>query len=145
MADFGVHSGFFLVELDGVTALEATEVSGIQLTHEPTEIPVGTREKPIYSRGKSKVEPVTVKHAKSLNNSGREIFQWFNDFHRGLAVERRNLRVVQLSEDGKTPLETTDLIDCLPTKFKDEGNKADGKDAAYFSFEVQPSDIDYVS
>jgi phage tail-like protein len=144
MSDFALHQGNFLVEIDGVTALEATECTGGDLKHEPVEMSVGTREKPIYGRGKSKIEPVKLKHAKALNNSGAEIYQWFNDFHRGIAVDRRNLRVIQLDEQN-TPVESTDYIDCIPTNFTPVDHKADGKDAAYFSAEFQPSDIDYAA
>jgi hypothetical protein len=127
--------------MDGVAALEATEVSGIGLTHEPAEIMVGTRALPIYSRGKSKVEPVTIKHAFALNSSGRELAQYFADYVQGITTEKRSLRVIQLREDGFTPHSIHEMVDCVPKSYKPESNKADGKDAAYFTVELQPSDL----
>ncbi len=61
MAEFGVSAGYFIVELDGVAAMEASEVNGVKAAMEPFELNVGTRDAPIYGRGKRKMEPVTVK------------------------------------------------------------------------------------
>lgn len=141
----GADSGYFLVEFDGVTTLEASEVSEAKLKHAPVQIAVGGREKPRQVRGKSEVEVVTVKHARMLNNAGGEVWAWFNNFHRGIAVERRNLRIIQLDEDGIAIGETVDLIDCVPTDFTLEAHKADAKEASYFSFAVQPEDFDYIA
>ncbi|HEV7701064.1 MAG TPA: phage tail protein [Pyrinomonadaceae bacterium] len=137
----GTHAGHFLVEFDGVAALEATEVTGVGLTHEPVEIKVGTRALPVYSRGKSKIEPVTIKHAVAINSSGRELSRYFQDYSQGLTTEKRSFRVIQLREDGFTPHSIHELIDCVPKSYKPGDNKADGADAAYFMVELQPSDI----
>lgn len=137
----GTHSGHFLVEFDGVAVLEATEVTGIKKTHEPVEIKVGTRALPTYARGKSKIEPVTLKHAFALNRSGREIFNYFNAYCAGLTTEKRNFRVVQLHEDGLTTAGVYELYDCVPKEFAIEGNKADGNDPAYYTVVLQPSDL----
>ena len=137
----GTHGGHFLVEYDGVSALEATEVTGIEKEHEPFELKVGTRAMPVYGRGKSKVAPITFKHAFALNTSGREIFDYFNLYTQGLTTEKRNFRVIQLQEDGLTPHGEYDLIDCVPVKFKVEDSKADSKDAAFYTFTIQPTDL----
>lgn len=141
MPNNGTSSAHFLVEFDGVSSLEASEVSGINKKHEPVEIMTGNRSMPIYARGKSKMEPVTLKHAMALNASGRELFDYFDNYTSGIVVEKRNLRVVQLGEDGFSTVAVTDLIDCVPTEFMIEGNKADSKDAAYFTVKLQPSDV----
>jgi len=143
--EFGVSAGYFVVELDGVAAMEATEVTGVETEMEPYEIIPGTRDTPIYGRGKRKTAPVTVKNATALNNAGREMFQWLNDFAKGIAVERRNMRIVQLGEDGRTPVVQTDLIECIPTKFALDDYKGDAKEGHMFSFTVQPSDFDHAA
>lgn len=137
----GTSSAHFLVEFDGVAALEASEFSGINKKHEPVEIMLGNRAMPVYARGKSKMEAVTLKHAIALNAAGRELFQYFDDYTNGFVVEKRNLRVVQLTEDGFGTAAIMDLIDCIPMEFMHEGNKADSKDAAYFTIKLQPSDL----
>ncbi|HMU34481.1 MAG TPA: phage tail protein [Pyrinomonadaceae bacterium] len=141
----GTHSGHFLVEMDGVAAIEATQVSGLKKTHEPAEIKTGTRPMPFYARGKSKCETVTMKHAVALNATGREIFRYFNDYCEGLTTEKRNFRVVQLAEDGAGIAGIYDCIDCVPKEFSVEDNKGDGSDAAFFNVVLQPTDlrIDY--
>lgn len=136
----GTHAGHFLVEMDGVTAIEATEVTGLKLTHEPFEIRTGNRAMPIYGRGKSKIEPVTLKHAKALNAAGREIFQYFSDYVNGLIVEKRNFRVIQLEEDGFTTHAVYDAVDCVPKEFSCD-QKADGNEPAYYSVVLQPTDL----
>lgn len=136
----GTASSHFLVEFDGIASLEASEVSGINKKHEPVEIMTGNRSMPFYARGKSKMEPVTIKHAMAINASGRELFQYFDDYTTFGNAEKRNLRVVQLGEDGFSTVAVIDLIDCIPTEFMVEGNKADSKDAAYFTVKLQPSD-----
>jgi phage tail-like protein len=137
----GTHSGHFLVEYDGVAALEASEVTGIEKETEPFEIKRGNKSMPIYGRGKSKVSPVTFKHALAINSSGAEVFQYFDDYTNGLTTEKRNFRIVQLAEDGFTPQGVYEFINTVPTKFKMEDNKADGKDAAMYSFTLQPEDL----
>src|SRR5882672_2355373 len=100
MPDFGLSAGYFLVEIDGVTVLEATEVTGMELDHEGFSFEVGTRFFPINGRGKGKINPLTIKHARALNNSDSEIYQWVSDFVRGIAVVRKNVRIIQFDEDG---------------------------------------------
>lgn len=137
----GTHSGHFLVEMDGVSVIEATEVTGLKKVHEPVEIKTGNRAMPTYARGKSKAEPITLKHAFALNRSGREIFQYFNAYCAGLLTEKRSFRVIQLNEDGFSTHGVYELIDCVPKEFAIEGNKADGSDAAYYTVVLQPTDM----
>lgn len=138
-------AGFYLLEVDGVSgSVEASEISELKLKHEAVQLHVGTREKPIQVRGKSTVEVVTVKHARAFNSVIGEIFQWFNDYTRGVTVEKRNVRVVTMDESGLVPVETVDLIDCVPGELTFESHKGEAKELAMFSFSVQPSDLDFV-
>lgn len=139
----GTHSGHFLVEMDGVTAIEATEVTGFKKTHEPVEIKTGNRPMPTYARGKSKVEPITLKHAIALNAAGREIVDYIQAYCAGQTVQKRNFRVIQLHEDGATIAAVYECYDCVPKEFAIEGNKADGSDAAYFTAVLQPEDVQF--
>jgi phage tail-like protein len=137
----GVHQGSFLVEMDGVAALRATKVTGLKKTHEPFELQVGDSELTEYGRGKSKVEAVTIQHAFAINASGREVFQYFDDYCRGITTEKRSMRVVQLHEDGFTDQGVYELIDCVPKEFSPSDSDATGKDPAYWNIVLQPTDM----
>lgn len=135
---------FFIIEMDGVAVMEASKVSEAKLKHNHVLIHTGTREKPYKRRGKSEVAPVTVTHARFISGVGSSVFQWFNDFTRGISVERRNMRIVKMDEDGQTPVETTDLIDCVPGEFNQDEMDGEGKSEPTFSFSVEPEDFDFV-
>ncbi len=137
----GTSTAHFLVEFDGVSICEASEVSGVNKKHEPVKIFTGNRRSPFYAAGKFELDVVMIKHAIGINGAGRELSGYYEDFTSGLITERRNFRIVQLDEDGISPVATFDLIRCVPTEFSLDGNKADGKDAAYFTIKLQPEDL----
>lgn len=140
-----VSSARFLIEIDGVTEACATEVSGIGIKHEPVKLPVGCRPNPYLGRSNYECEEVTVKHGYAISSTGRELFQWFSDFIRGIAVERRTFRLLQMHEDGATPAAIWEMIECVPTAFMHEANKGDSNDAAYFTVKFKPTDIECVT
>ena len=96
----GTSSGRFLIEIDGVTSAEASEVSGIGIKHEPFKIAIGAQANPILGRSNYECEEVTMKHAYALNSTGNEVFAWFGDYIKGYTTDKLNMRLIQLSEDG---------------------------------------------
>lgn len=138
--DAGASQANFVAEVDGVAAFEATEAEGFNKTHEPYQIQVGNKEMPYQGRGKSKCDEVTLKGAFKVTNAGADFHRQFQEYSRGDSVRKVNVRVVQMSEDGKSPIATHECIDCVPTGFKPMGNKAGEKDAAMFEIKFQPSD-----
>lgn len=137
-------NGHFLVEIDGVTVIEATEFELGSVDHEPFELPVGNRPNPILGRAKYKVGECKLKQAYALNNEGIELFAYFKNYCSGITTEKRGIRVVQLAEDGFTPIGIHQFIECVPTKWQPEGKKADSKDASYFSISFRPTDYEEV-
>jgi phage tail-like protein len=136
----GTNEGNYLVEIDGVTAVRAMKVSGGGLKHTPTIISEGNKARPSVVRGNYEVDELSIQQASALNDTGRELFDWLRDFATGDAVERRGIRLVTLSEDGQTPVEVWDYIDCVPTGFQPDDRTARGTNAASFTFTVKPSD-----
>lgn len=136
----GAGNGYFLVEVDGVSAIEATECDIGGVKHEPFKIAVGNRPNPYLGRGKFEVEEVKLKGAYALTSQGEELFQAFNDYIRGFTTQQLSFRVVQLSEDGFSTLKVHEFIECVPTMFQPEGKKGDSKDAAYFTIAFKPTD-----
>lgn len=136
----GTSNAHFLVEVDGVSALEASEVEIGGVKHEPFKLMVGNRPNPYLGRNKYEVEEVKIKAAYALNAQGEELFQNFQDYISGFNVSKLNMRVIQLGEDGFSTVAIHDFIECVPTSFQPDGKKADSKDAAYFSIGFKPTD-----
>ncbi len=136
----GTANGYFLVEIEGVSVIEASEAEVGGLKHEPVKIGVGNRPNPYLARGKYEGEEFKLKQAYALNQEGEELFKYFRDYLRGLTVEKRNIRVIQMTENGLGIERTHECIECVPTTFKPEGKKGDSKDAAYFEIAFLPTD-----
>lgn len=132
--------GNFLVEIDGTNLVQSQEIDFGEKKNEPFEIYVGNSDLPVIGRGKSKVEEITIKQAYGLNNEAAEFSAMFDDYVRGIDLAKRTVRIIQLDEDGKTPLATHEYLDCVPTGFKPTGKKADSKDAAMFEMKFRPTD-----
>ena len=140
----GASAGYFLLEMDGVTFARASEVSGIGLKHEVVKIGVGDQANPILVRGKYEPQEVTVKHAHALNNTAQEVFSWFKDYIKGFRTDKLTMRLIQMDEDGYSPLVIWEMVECAPTEFSQEGNKGDSKDASYFMLKFMPTDVDFI-
>ena len=135
----GTSSGFYMFEMDGVAAAEASEVSGIGLKHEVFKIGVGNQAYPYLGRSKYECNEVTVKHAHALNNAGKQMFQYFDDYINGVRTDKINIRLIQLGEDGFKTEATWQMEECVPTEFMQETNKGDSNDAAYVTFKFKPT------
>lgn len=137
----GTSIGNFVVEVDGLSVCEASEVEIGGVKHEPFKLSVGNRPNPYIGRNKFEVEEVKIKNAYALNQEGRDFFSYFNDYIRGFnAAEKIGLRVIQLGEDGISTEAVHEFIECVPTSFQPENKKADGKDAAMFTIAFKPTD-----
>ena len=128
------------MEMNGVSAARASEVSGIGLKHEPFKIAVGDQANPILGRSNYEANEVTIKHAHALNNTGNEMFAYFGAYIKGLRTDKPNIRLIQLGEDGFSTDAIWELEECVPTEFTQETNKGDSNDAAYFTIKLKPTD-----
>lgn len=140
MANQGISNANFLVEVDGVSALAATDFENGGVKHEHFKLMVGNRPNPYLGRNKFEVQEMKIKGAYALNRQGEELFQLFSDYIRGISTQKITLRVVALDEDGLTPYRTHECIECVPTMFQPDGRKADSKDAAMFTISFMPTD-----
>lgn len=136
----GTSSGYYIIEIDGVSAARASEVSGLNIKHDPFKIGVGDRPNPILGRSKYEIDEVTVKHAHALNNTGRELSGYIVAYCRGLRTDKLNCRLLQMAEDGFGIEAVWEMIECVPTSFSQDTNKGDSNDAAYFTFKFKPTD-----
>lgn len=139
----GTSNARWLLELDGITVMQAAEVNGLSFEHTPFELEESNRPMPRLGRGNYKVNEVTIKHGTFLNGTGSEFWTWLSDFARGINIERRTFRFIRLDETGDTPVENWECYDCVPTKFQPENGKALDNAAAYFSLSLRPEDLEY--
>lgn len=133
--------GRYLIEVDGITAVESTEVSGVNKTHQEFELFISNRPNPILGRGHYKCEKITVKHGHALNSAGEEFFAWFDGYINGTNVEKRNARLIILEEDSDTIAAIYELEECVPIMFGPDTHTAGGNNASYFRFEFRPTNM----
>lgn len=131
----------FIVEIDGIAQISATKVDGLEfLKHTPSKLNVGNRANPIHGRGNYEVGEVTVTVAEEFQQTALEVREWHRSYVKGENVAKRGARVIQMSEDGSTPIATDELQNCVPTSFKGDGLDASSSDPAMFTFGFQPED-----
>ncbi|MGA9768281.1 MAG: phage tail protein [Blastocatellia bacterium] len=140
--EHGTSEGRYLFEMDGVTAIRATEVTGVSKMHEEFELYESNKGNPHLGRGHFKCEKIKVKHGHALNETGVEVGTWLSDFVDGTNLERRNARLIVLDEDGRSPVTTYTLRRCIPISFAPDTQTAGGKNANYFNFEIRPEDME---
>jgi phage tail-like protein len=131
--------GRFLLEVDGITAIAATEATPPGMKHTPVKYQPANQEQPEHVRGNVEIEECSFKHARGIGQAGRELMQWLSDYASGLAVVKKNARFITLDEAGVSPVETWEMIDCVPTMYKPESGSGAGTNVATFSFNLQPT------
>jgi hypothetical protein len=134
------NDGNFLIEVDGVAVCQASEIDLPDTEHAEVEIWDGINQNPALVRGKFKVGDITIKQAHALNNEGEEFTRMFQDFIRGVNLERPTIRIVTIGEDGFTPVATDEYIRCIPKKFKPEKKDGKGPNGSYFSITFRAED-----
>lgn len=130
----------FLLEIDGIGTIRATEVTMPDKEHTPFELYVGNKPNPILGRGNFKVNEMTFKHATALGQVTRELSQWVDDYTSGIDVAKRGARFIVLDEAGISPVDTYELRDCVPTRFKAETHGAANTNASMFTFGLRAED-----
>lgn len=134
--------GKYLVELDGVSQLRSSKVTGPGLEHEPGSVYEGNKNTPTLVPGNFKPSEVTVTHAHAVDeNAAAEVAQWIQGYKAGVDLEPRTMRVIQLDPAGVSPVFTSEYIGCVPKTFKQEDSDAASNEAAMFSFSVMAEDM----
>jgi phage tail-like protein len=129
----------FLLEVDGVTAIVAMEATPPGRKHTPVKYQPGNQSRPIHLRGNTEIEEFTFKHARAIGQVGQQLLTWLIAFDEGDLVETRNVRFITMDETGRTPVETWEMTDCVPTMYKPDSSSGTGNNVASFSFSLQPN------
>ncbi|MGH9944615.1 MAG: hypothetical protein ACRD9R_19895 [Pyrinomonadaceae bacterium] len=131
----------YLLEIDGVTAITATDVTMPGKKHTPFKHQPGNLPRPELGRGNYEIEEMTFMHAHGVGSAGEEIVAWMDAYLSGLLVEKRSARFIVLDEAGRIPVAVYEMIDCVPTMFKAEKHTGSGTNISQFSFSLQPTDM----
>lgn len=137
----GTHENRYVIEVDGVAAVAASEMTPPSKDHTPVEVYVGNSPSPVLSRGNTKIGDFTFKHAHALNQAGSELFQWMDNYVDGVDTSKRTARIVVFDEDGQSTVDEYELQDCVPTSYKPEAHSASGTNASMFSFSLRPTNM----
>jgi len=137
----GTHENRYVVEVDGVSAVAASEMTPPSKDHTPVELYTGNKPNHTLSRGNFKIGDFSFKHAHALNQAGADLFQWMDDYTDGIDNTKRTVRIVVFDEDGQTPVDEYELQDCVPTSYKPESHSASGTNASMFSFTLRPENM----
>jgi phage tail-like protein len=134
--------GKYLIELDGITQLRASKITGPGLEHEPGTIYEGNKNTPTLVPGTFKPTEVTVTHAHAVGeNAASQVSDWIQAYKDGLDLEPRTMRVITLDPAGFSPVFTSEYIGCVPKSFKQEDYDAASNEGAQFSFSVMAEDM----
>lgn len=137
----GTHENRYIIEVDGVSSVAASECTMPGKEHTPFELAIGNQNFVFLGRGNIKVDDMSFKHAHALNESGNDLFRWLDDFTEGVDLSRRTVRMVVMDEAGVTPVDVYELQECVPRSFKPEGHSASGTGASMFTFSLRPTQM----
>jgi len=143
MAGKGTWEGRYIIEMDGVPVIQATEFSGGVWKHTPAKFTPSNQFYPNLPRGTAEVEEVKVKHATALNSAGSNVWEWWIFFVAGIDVQRITFRFIVLDEDGETPIATFTYMNCSPGDFGPDPHNAGGQNASFFNFSIKPETMSY--
>lgn len=132
--------GRFIFEIDGMPAVVATEVTLGAKKQTPFKHQPGNQPNPDLGRGNFEVEEMTAKHAHGVGVAGEAFARYMDLYLAGLVTEKLNCRLLIMDEGGLFPIQTWDLIDCVPTSFKPETHQGSGTEVSQFSFGLTPTD-----
>jgi hypothetical protein len=132
--------GRYILEIDGIPAIAATEATPPGKKHTAVKYQPGNQPNPIHIRGNYEIEECSFKHARVIGQVGNALVAWLDAFASGDFVELKNARFITLDESGRTPMETWELIDCVPTMYKPDNVSGAGTNVATFSFSLQPTE-----
>lgn len=142
--EFGTSEARYVIEVDGVSAVRASEVTGVGLDHTPFKLYESNRGNPMLGRGNYECTEVKIKQGHALNEAGQEFFQWVADFVRGEDVERRFARLIVYDENGRTIHKIWEMHECIPMKMEEDNHKSGGSEPAYFNVSIKPTDLELI-
>lgn len=136
-ASFSIDVSKFKVQIDQISMVNCTNVSGIDLNTEKLEIYEGNQDSPNYRKGRTYAEDVHFTRIFSDLN----LFNWFKECQSG-KITKRSASVVALDDKGAEALRIN-LIGCWPISWHapDFSAGSSGR-IAYESFTLAVESLD---
>ncbi|NWG22611.1 MAG: phage tail protein [Chloroflexi bacterium] len=122
----------FYVEIASVPQAVFTEVSGLQVETDVTELEEGGNNDFVHRLpGRTKVSNITLKRGMTSSN---ELLQWYLKIARG-TIDRRNVTIIMYDSAGKE-LFRWNFIEAYPVKWVGPQFTADSTSAAVETLEL---------
>ncbi|HEY9286264.1 MAG TPA: phage tail protein [Pyrinomonadaceae bacterium] len=128
----------YKVEIDGFPAIFATSASIPETTGTLHKHQAGNETAPTFGPATWEVGEFSFRHATAQGNVDVQLSEWFLRVHEQGVVDKRNARLVIYSHDGRTPLRTWQLNNCLPTSIKPEDHEGESDRTSEFTFAIKP-------
>ncbi len=141
----GTAEGRYAVEFDGIENMRASKISGLGEEHTPVRIPLGNSTRQEQVRGNTDADEFSFTLASGIHDTAiRQLWQWQRDYDAGIDASPRSGRVVVFDETGATPVETWELIDCVPRSIKGDDRTAEGTGGAMVTVMVKPYQVNLI-
>lgn len=131
----------FRIEVDGVSVISAVKGTPSGFKQTLGKYQAGNELSPRYFPGNFEVEEMSFTQAHGIGQAGFQLVNWLIDASKGVAVERKTLRYIRMDSTGRTPIDTWECRDCLPTYFKPSDGDGSSTDTATFDFKLQPESV----
>ena len=131
----------YAVEIDGIPPFRSTKVTGGSEKHEAVKSYSSNEPRPRIGRGNTEPGETNITIQSGLfDNAIKAFSKWARDFNNGTDVTCRSGRYITYDETGRTPIETHELLDCIPIEVKPDDKSSDGKNAATVTVTILPSE-----
>lgn len=131
-------SNRFKVEIDGFPAIYATSATIPETTATLHKHQAGNQTSPTHGPATFEVGEFSFRHAHGQGNVDVQLSEWFLRCHELGQVDKRNARLVIFAHNGRTPIRTWQLFDCLPTSIKPEDHEGESDRTSEFTFALKP-------
>lgn len=134
----------YRLEIDGITQAGFSEATVPDVTSEPVEYREGNEPNPATPRklpGVVKYGNLTLKWGIT---DSIELYTWHKEITQG-KVERKNISVILISEDGSQDVSRWNFVHAWPTKYDAPDLTAKGNDVAIETLEIVHEGMERVS
>ena len=130
----------YSVEIDGMTDIRFSEVSGLSIERKLITYKDGlsASKGAFYLPGQSGDPSITLKRGVTPN--GSQLYDWFDSIQ-GTAVNKKNVLISLMNESGDAPVVTWKVIDAFPIKMDAPGFNATSNDVAIETLQLAASTI----
>ena len=137
-----VSENRFAVEIDGIPEFRATKITGGGEKHEALKTRVANNPYPLIGRGNFEAEEIDITIPSGKYDTAiRALQKWVDDFADGVDTNYRSGRYIVFDDNGRTPLETYELRDCVPMSIKPDDKSADGNNTATVTIVLTPTKV----